>query len=123
MAEPEHNLDTMELSVIRVVILTSGNMSFRLSNAQKAHRVEIMLGFCHPACLLSLAVVYGRTDGIQPLGMTLMAISLERLRDVRADRWMYQWHVPALWEDINCYTVLTAWYRYTCSPFCGREVV
>ena len=38
-----------------------------MSNAQKAHRVEIMLGFCHPACLLSLAVVYRRMDGSRPL--------------------------------------------------------
>ena len=53
--------------------------------------------------------------------MTLMVISQERLRDVRADRWMYQWHVPALWEDINCYTVFTAWYLYTCLFYCETE--
>ena len=105
----------------RVVLLTLSNIYFRFINAQKAHPVDIMVGLCHPACLLSLFVVYGRTDGSRPLGMTLMVISQERLRDVRADRWMYQWHVPELWEDINCYTVLPAWYLYTCLPLCETE--
>ena len=64
------------------VALGQENNPSRFINAQKAHPVDIMVRLCHPACLLSLFVVYGRTDGSRPLGMMLMVISQERLRDV-----------------------------------------